>query len=75
MLMTNIMNNKSNTGYKISLQYCSLCGRRNHLASHGCPNMVDDNGVRVDVLPTHTNCSECPAHIRRRLKHPMQLCP
>jgi hypothetical protein len=37
--------------------------------------MVDDNGVRVNVLPTHTNCSECPAHIKRRLNHPMQLCP
>ena len=58
-----------------STDYCSLCGKQDHKAADGCPYMVDDNGVRVDVLPTHTNCSECPAYIKRRLNHPMQLCP
>ena len=62
-------------GYKSPGQYCSLCGRRNHLASQGCRLMVDDNGNRVNVLPTHSTCTECPPRIKPRLNHPMQLCP
>ena len=55
--------------------YCSLCGKRNHLASHGCPFMVDDNGKRISVLPTHSTCTDCPSHINPRLNHPTPLCP
>ena len=59
----------------LGTNYCSLCGRRNHLASHGCPNMVDDNGKIINVLPTHSTCTDCPARITPRLNHPTQLCP
>jgi hypothetical protein len=66
---------RTQVGYKSSSQYCSLCGRRNHLASQGCPFMVDDKGIKVNVLPTHSTCTECPPRITPRLNHPMQLCP
>ena len=69
------MNNKSNTGYKTSIPYCSLCGRKNHMAAHGCPNMVDDNGKIVVVLPTHSTCTDCPQKVHPRLNHPVPLCP
>ena len=55
--------------------YCSLCGKQNHTAADGCYNMVDDNGKRVRVLPTHSTCTECPERIVPRLNHPVQLCP
>jgi hypothetical protein len=55
--------------------YCSLCGKKNHLASHGCPFMIDDNGKRISVLPTHSTCSDCPPQINPRLNHPTPLCP
>ena len=55
--------------------YCSLCGKKNHLASHGCPFMIDENGKRVAVLPTHNVCTDCPSHINPRLNHPTPLCP
>ena len=56
-------------------KYCSLCGKQNHIAAQGCYNMVDDNGKRVSVLPTHSTCTECPERIVPRLNHPVQLCP
>jgi RNA polymerase-binding transcription factor DksA len=56
-------------------KYCSLCGKQNHIAAQGCYNMVDDNGKRVSVLPTHSTCTECPERVVPRLNHPVQLCP
>jgi len=66
--------NRSETN-KVNMKYCSLCGKRNHIAAQGCYNMVDDNGNRVNVLPTHSTCTECPERIVPRLNHPVQLCP
>ena len=55
--------------------YCSLCGKHDHIASQGCPHMVSDSGVRVGVMPTHQNCTACPARVNPRLNHPAALCP
>ena len=56
-------------------KYCSLCGKNTHIAAQGCYYMVDDNGNKVSVLPTHSTCTECPERIVPRLNHPVQLCP
>jgi hypothetical protein len=34
-----------------SLNYCSLCGGVDHLASQGCYNMRDDKGAHVNIMP------------------------
>ncbi len=60
---------------KDNLNYCSLCGQRNHRAKDGCPNMKSDSGKQIDVFPTHTTCSLCPAKIMPRLNHPSIFCP
>jgi len=69
------MRSFSQRGPSYNNNYCSLCGRRNHVASHGCPNMVDDNGKIISVLPTHSTCTDCPAWVKPRLNHPVPLCP
>jgi hypothetical protein len=66
--------NGFNTQYRKG-NYCSLCGKQTHTAVDGCFNMVDDNGKRVRVLPTHSTCTECPTHVVPRLNHPIPLCP
>jgi hypothetical protein len=58
-----------------SLQYCSLCGAVDHLASSGCINMRDDKGAHVNIMPTHGTCNMCPMSVNPRLNHPMYLCP
>ena len=60
---------------KDNLNYCSLCGQRNHRAKDGCPNMKTDSGKKIDVFPTHTTCSLCPDKIMPRLNHPSIFCP
>jgi len=60
---------------KDNLNYCSLCGKRDHRAKDGCPNMISDSGKKMDVFPTHTTCSLCPAKIVPRLNHPSIFCP
>ncbi len=66
----NTFNNSKNIG-----NYCSLCGYKNHLATDGCPNMKNDSGQQINVFPTHTTCSLCPAKISARLNHPSIVCP
>jgi len=55
--------------------YCSLCGRKDHLASQGCPHMVSDQGVTIGVMPCHSTCKLCPPSVKPRLNHPSSLCP
>ena len=55
--------------------YCSLCGKTDHRAVDGCPNMVADNGRRVTILPAKDTCPACPAHVQPRLGHPPAICP
>ena len=67
--------NRSNFTKPLPKNYCSLCGRKDHVASHGCPFMVSDSGVRISTMPTHQTCTVCPAKISPRLNHPAPLCP
>jgi hypothetical protein len=53
---------------------CSLCGYRNHTASE-CRNMQDNQGKRVEIIPTYGTCGRCPSRISPRLHHPEALCP
>lgn len=53
---------------------CSLCGMKNHKATH-CKNMKDDTGKQVDIIPTYGVCDRCPGHIKPKLHHPAVLCP
>jgi len=55
--------------------YCSLCGRRDHKAVDGCPNMKSDSGAIIPVLPCKDTCEACPQFIKPRLSHPAYLCP
>ena len=55
--------------------YCSLCGKTDHLAGHGCPHMVNDAGVKVAIMPAHNTCALCPARVQPRLNHPSSVCP
>ena len=57
------------------MKYCSLCGKRNHMAAQGCPNMVNDVGAPIKIMPTLGTCSACPASVNPRLNHPSMLCP
>jgi hypothetical protein len=54
-----------------------LCGKTDHRAVDGCPNMVSDNGRRVNILPSKDTCQACPwtrtAEVRASLCHlPLQ---
>ena len=60
---------KSNTSNS-----CSLCGMKNH-RSKDCRNMQDDQGKRIDIIPTYGTCSQCPFRVQPRLHHPEALCP
>ncbi len=60
---------------KPSTNYCSLCGKKDHRAKDGCPNMKNDAGKQVNVFPTHTTCTLCPANVLPRLNHPSMVCP
>jgi hypothetical protein len=55
--------------------YCSLCGRKDHTSTSGCPFMVSDSGSKMAVMPTYGTCSLCPARINPRLNHPPHFCP
>ena len=60
---------------RLDNNYCSLCGKKDHLAYQGCPNMVSDAGLRIKVMPTHTLCPACPPFVKPRLNHPELVCP
>jgi len=60
---------------KTPQNYCSLCGKKDHRAKDGCPNMVDDNGVRVNCFPCHGTCQICPDRVSPRLNHSAIYCP
>jgi len=72
-----ISNNRRNFQSRPNMEqnYCSLCGKRDHRASQGCKYMVTDSGSKVNIMPTHTLCGACPAHVSPRLNHPSMLCP
>jgi len=53
---------------------CSLCGKTNH-QSKSCRNIVDNNGKKIDIIPTYGVCERCPSHVQPRLHHPSGLCP
>ena len=55
--------------------YCSLCGKTDHRAAQGCPNMVDANERTVSIMPCKDTCPACPPHVSPRLSHPSYLCP
>ena len=58
-----------------SRHYCSLCGKRDHTAISGCPNMKSDSGAPVSILPCKDTCNACPPYVKPRLSHPEYLCP
>ena len=62
---------RTRLGQKSSGQYCFLCGRRNHLASQGCRLMVDNKGNQVNVLSSHSTCTECPSTYQPLLELPL----
>ena len=74
-------NRKGNNGYRGNKQgfkpkdYCSLCGFRNHLATDGCPNIQDDMGKIIPVLPCQNTCPDCPSTVHPRLNHSAAYCP
>jgi len=57
------------------INYCSLCGKKDHTVKDGCPNMVDDNGDQVQCFPSHGTCQICPEKVSPRLNHNAVYCP
>lgn len=51
---------------------CTLCGKYSHDFTD-CPNMINENGKRVQILPTYGYCGQCPAGLQ--LRHPPTMCP
>ena len=74
-------NRKGNNGYRgnkqhsKNLDYCSLCGFKNHLATDGCPNIQDDMGKIIPVHPCQNTCPDCPSTVHPRLNHSATYCP
>ena len=66
---------RNNSYRNQATKYCSLCGKKDHLATDGCPNMVSNSGELVPVLPTYGICQVCPDEVSPRLNHPATLCP
>jgi hypothetical protein len=66
--------NGNKQGYK-PRDYCSLCGSKNHLATDGCPNIQDDMGKIIPVLPCQNTCPDCPSTVHPRLNHSAAYCP
>ena len=73
------MGNNNNRGQRNMntkpMQYCSLCGKKDHLASQNCPYMVDAKGNIRKVMPTQSQCPLCPPFVKPRLNHPAVFCP
>jgi len=67
-------NNGNKQGFKPK-DYCSLCGFKNHLATDGCPNIQDDMGKIIPVLPCQNTCPDCPSTVYPRLNHSATYCP
>lgn len=61
--------------YSEHKNYCSLCGKKDHLAKDKCPYMVDESGRQIDIMPVQQTCTLCPENVRPRLNHPEALCP
>ena len=70
----NRYNNGNKQGFR-QKDYCSLCGSRNHLATDGCPNIQDDMGKIIPVLPCQNTCPDCPSTVHPRLNHSATYCP
>jgi hypothetical protein len=70
----NRYNNGNKQGFKPK-DYCSLCGFKNHLATDGCPNIQDDMGKIIPVLPCQNTCPDCPSTVHPRLNHSATYCP
>jgi len=66
---------RSQSGARPPHRYCSLCGKKDHVAAQGCPYIIDNAGTTVKIMPTLGTCQACPAKIVPRLNHPSQLCP
>jgi hypothetical protein len=71
----NFRTNSNFTPTGNSRNYCSLCGKRDHTAISGCPNMKSDSGAPVSILPCKDTCTACPTYVKPRLSHPEYLCP
>jgi len=65
----------NNNRQQFNRTYCSLCGKRDHVASQGCPFMISDAGAKISVMPTKDTCTQCPNFVNPRLSHPTNLCP
>jgi hypothetical protein len=57
------------------IEGCSLCGKHDHRAAEGCPNMVSDRGNIVPVIPAQNTCTACPPFVKPRLHHNVAICP
>jgi CRISPR/Cas system-associated protein Cas10 (large subunit of type III CRISPR-Cas system) len=57
------------------MEGCSLCGKRDHRAADGCPNMISDRGNIVPVIPSQNTCTACPPFVKPRLHHNVAICP
>ena len=68
-------NGSGRPNYSPNIDYCSLCGKQDHKASGGCPNMISDGGKQINIMPTKDVCKRCPPHINPRLSHPEFICP
>ena len=68
-------NQSSRQAQHTSRDYCSLCGKKDHIASENCPYMISDSGAKISMMPTHSTCALCPKHIIPRLNHPSMFCP
>jgi hypothetical protein len=58
-----------------NLDYCSLCGHKDHKASDDCPYMVSDTGKVIKVFAKQNPCTACPSYVSPRLNHPERICP
>jgi hypothetical protein len=67
-------NNNNNTNNPSTDRKCTLCGLSNHKSTN-CRNIINDNGKKIDIIPTYGVCSKCPAKVQPRLHHPESLCP
>jgi len=65
--------NQSRNNKPLNTLYCSLCGKRSHVASQGCFAMRK-NGVVVPVSPSQIPCNICEKEIGKKLYHPPNFC-
>lgn len=70
-----INNNKKSSNYNNTQERenCALCGQRHHNTE--CPNMRDNTGKQLVVIPTYGVCNKCPEYVKPKLRHPEVVCP